>query len=322
MKINQIRPENLDLLAAKAYKKDLEFYRSNKDMFIDRLCPGCKLESGSTFFVKDEFEYTRCLGCLCIFMNPGPTEELVEQLYKQSETYKFWSDHTYPISKEERMRTIHKERAEWVLNHMNIKFPNQEIFRILELGAGTGDTLVSIVNESTRRTEVYATEPNPSMAPHLKLNEIRVLTDRQLSSKEFVGKFDAVMCFEVLEHLLDPSIILSQVYENLKSQGLFFASTPNAQSLEVQLLRDESTTIDIEHITVLAPSSIHALSNMTRFGVTEITTPGKFDLELLRRAGVSCSLARKNQSLATQEVQEFVHESGFASHMKIVLAKK
>ncbi len=322
MKINQIRPENLDLLAAKAYTKDLEFYLSNKDKFVHRLCPGCKLKSNSTFFVKDEFEYTRCQGCQCIFMNPGPTEELVDQLYKQSETYKFWSERTYPISREERMGTIHKERAEWVLDYMNAKFPKQETFRILELGAGTGDTLVSIVNTSTKRTDIYATEPNPSMTSHLKLNKIKVLTKEQLTSTEFVGKFDAVMCFEVLEHLLNPSKILFQVYENLKSEGLFFASTPNAQSLEVQLLREESTTIDIEHISVLAPSSVHALSNMTRFGVVEITTPGKFDLELLSRAGVSCSLARENQKMANQEMQEFVHNSGFASHMKIILAKR
>lgn len=321
MRIDQIRPENLVSLAEVAYKKDVDFYRSRKESFIRRLCPACGLESKSTFFVKDEFAYSRCKGCNCIFMNPGPTQELVDQFYSQSENYKFWSENTYPKSKEERIKTIHKERATWVLNQLYKEFPNQDSFTILELGAGTGDTLITLKKSSERDLHVYATEPNPSMASHLHANGISLVGSKELLTDKFAEKFDAVVCFEVLEHLLDPVDVILKIQRSLKSNGLIFASTPNSQSLEVLLLQGESTTVDIEHISILAPSSIYAIAGKTNCKVLEITTPGKFDVELMEKASTHLALSKKDQFMSNQTIQDFIEFSGFSSHMKVVLVR-
>ena len=321
MKIDQIRPESLISLAELAYMKDVSFYKSKIDSFIQRLCPACGLNTKSTFFVKDEFAYSKCKGCHCIFMNPGPTQELVDQFYNQSENYKFWSENTYPKSKEERLKTIHKERAEWVLDKLYERFPNQDSFTILELGAGTGDTLITLKKTSEIELHVYATEPNPSMASHLHQNGISLVTSEELSTNKFAKKFDGIVCFEVLEHLLHPVDVLLNVSRNLKSKGLIFASTPNSQSLEVQLLKEASTTVDIEHISVLAPSSIYAIAGKTNCKVIEVTTPGKLDFELMEKAHISLALTKKDEIKSSQEIQDFIEFSGFSSHMKVVLVK-
>jgi len=321
MEINQIRPEHLDTLAREAYKKDLQFYKSNTHLFVERICPACGLDSESTFTIKDGFNYSNCKGCGCIFMNPGPTEELVNSFYQSSENYKFWAEYMYPQSRAERLKTIHYERADWVLSFLMRKSPEKRVFTILELGAGTGDTLISILNYNSSEILGFATEPNPSMGPHLRTNGIEVLSLEQLSSNEYAGKFDAVICFEVLEHLLEPSKILSAVYSNLKNGGYLFASTPNAKSIEVQLLKEMSTTLDIEHISVLSPASIQALGIRNNFKIVEISTPGFFDLELIRKAGGNCSVVQALEPLSAAETQEFIRSSGFSSHLKCVLVR-
>ena len=321
MRINQIRPEDLNTLAEHAYMQDVRFYRSKREEFIERSCPACELENNSTFLFKHEFEYSRCKGCQSIYMNPAPTQDLVNQLYKQSENYKFWSEEIYPKSREERLKTIHKERAEWVLNCLYNRFPNQEQFTLLELGAGTGDTLVTIKNRSKVYVNISATEPNPSMAQHLESNGISIVAPTELNSNTYINKFDAIVSFEVLEHLLYPANMLMQMASNLKLGGLFFASTPNSQSLEVQLLKEESTTVDIEHISILAPPSVHAMASRSGYKVLDISTPGEFDLELMKRARVVLSVLNKNKRMSSQEIQEFIKISGFASHMKIVLER-
>jgi 2-polyprenyl-3-methyl-5-hydroxy-6-metoxy-1,4-benzoquinol methylase len=221
----------------------------------------------------------------------------------------------------ERLRTIHKERSDWVLNFLLKNLKGSKSLKILELGAGTGDTLISILSSDAVKVSVFATEPNPSMKPHLQANEIEVLEPLQLESNDFIEKFDAVICFEVLEHLLNPSDTFKLVRSILKKNGYFFASTPNAQSLEVQILREQSTTLDIEHISLLTPASVHALASSNSFKVLEITTPGSLDLELIRRGFADCSVTRDGKMLSSIEMQDFVKEHGFASHMKSVLLK-
>lgn len=321
MKINQIRPENLSSLANDAYLHDVQFYISRKDQFVERFCPACGFESRSVFFEKDLFKYSRCQACHCIYMNPAPTQELVDQLYKQSQNYKFWSEYIYPKSREERLQTIHKDRAEWVLNYLYEKFPSQKSFTILELGAGTGDTLATLKKSSELDLNLYATEPNPSMSTHLDSNGVSLINSSDLSSEIYRQKFDAVMCFEVLEHLLCPTDVLMKISSNLKPSGLFFASTPNSQSLEVQILKEQSTTIDIEHISVLSPSSVHAMASKTNYKVLDIATPGQLDLELIENGQVVFSMLIENGIMRNQEIQEFLQFSGFSSHMKLILVK-
>jgi SAM-dependent methyltransferase len=84
------------------------------------------------------------------------------------------------------------------------------------------------------------------------------------------NKFNVIFAFEVLEHLLEPKLLLSKVRDLLLPKGRFVASTPNAASLEVNIMKNHSNTLDIEHISILTPSSIHSLASQNNFKVIKL----------------------------------------------------
>ena len=99
-------------------------------------------------------------------------------------------------------------------------------------------------------------------------------------------------------------------------------STPNAHSLEVQLLKNKSSTIDIEHISLLTPAAIHSIASRHGFNVEVILTPGNFDLELINTESVDIDIKIQTKILAKSEIQELIGKFGFSSHMKVALSKK
>lgn len=53
-------------------------------------------------------------------------------------------------------------------------------------------------------------------------------------------KANVVAAFEVLEHINDPGNFIDQVYGLLDKDGVFILSTPNIESLEIELLKGHS----------------------------------------------------------------------------------
>ena len=319
MKINQIRPDHLQSLAREAYLKDVHFYLQNKNKFKTRACPACLLPSSGTYIEKDGFNFGKCISCGSVFMNPGPSLQLIDEFYKNSHNYKFWGEYMYPQSRLERLKTIHISRADWVINTLKKQFPNQQKFEILELGAGTGDTLSTITKNKSIEITGFAIEPNASMRSSLDSNNVTLINNSDLNLVEYKSKFDAVISFEVLEHLLNPGEYLFSISQNLKKAGLFLATTPNASSLEVQFLQDSSSTIDIEHISVLTPSGVQALALRNGFKVNEVCTPGELDLELIRKKfpGFTIYFSEKTKD---QDIQMLIKSIGFSSHMRLILS--
>jgi len=125
----------------------------------------------------------------------------------------------------------HKDRTYFT----NIRFdlisliPKNTSGRILELGAGGGDTLVAIKKEGIAK-EVVGIELNPLPNSNQKNPEIDQFLFGNIETMEIpfeVGYFDVIVCGDVLEHLIDPWAVVNKAARYLKTGGILITSIPN-----------------------------------------------------------------------------------------------
>ena len=99
-------------------------------------------------------------------MNPGPSENLVNEFYRISENYKYWAKYVYPTSKQKRKVLLSEPRAEYALGALALENQPPRKLRVLELGAGSGEVLEAILEKILEKgfeVDAYVFEPNPDM---------------------------------------------------------------------------------------------------------------------------------------------------------------
>lgn len=314
--VNEIRPREFRDEAEKAYLKDVQFYISEKNKFESRACPGCGLTNSTFFCIKSSFTFERCRSCLSIFMNPGPTSEILEQLYQTSENYKYWAKSIYPNTREKRHKLLHVPRAKWIKDNIDLHIFGDRDISLLEIGAGDGGTLCAL-HDVEPKIQLYSFEPNPDSSNLIDSDFISPITEHTFKAQSNRMRFSVITAFEVIEHLLNPTSMFMTARDKLKPGGLLMCSTPNALSLEIGALKENSTSLDIEHISVLTPISIFNLCKVNGFRLLSVETPGKFDVELISESP-SRNIFSNMSSINRELLQDTIRNSQISSHMKFI----
>lgn len=99
--------------------------------------------------------------------------------------------------------------------------------KVLEIGVGNGEISNFLYEKGC---EVHAVDFSEKCLANLKKDIIKYKIDLDYEIDKFILKedyFDFVIMFEVLEHLKYPEKIIQRIWQILKEDGLFIASTPN-----------------------------------------------------------------------------------------------
>lgn len=111
--------------------------------------------------------------------------------------------------------------------------PPGEGLRVLEIGAGGGDTLVAM-KQTGRVAEAVGVElfelPG-SHQDHPLIDHLFLLDIEKESLPLPENHFDAVVCGDVLEHLVDPWAVVEKLVRFLKPGGWFILSVPNFREI-------------------------------------------------------------------------------------------
>lgn len=328
LNIDEIRPRSLLERQQLAYEEDVRHYQALSRDFVHRNCPACDADAAAPFVEKDGFRYVRCRACWCIFMSPGPTDEHLSWLYSEgSANYRFWADEMYPKTRVARSQRLHLPRALWVQRSINDFGPMPSSSRprcLLEFGAGTGDTLNALA-QTEPSLDLLGFEPNPLMHQAWATSVELIREESRLTA--LGDSLACITAFEVIEHLLSPSVFFLLARDLLEPGGLLMVSTPNAASLEIQMLKAESPSIDIEHISIMSPSALASLARRANLDVVEITTPGDFDLELINDSPVARGLFGFppgqiiGANHAPESLQREIAQGGMSGHMKAIFRR-
>ena len=107
------------------------------------------------------------------------------------------------------------------VDYIQEQIPDLRNKKVLEIGCGSG-----IILQALSSTGAHLTGLDPGN--HKKLNGIHILQD-YFPSPLVVDRFDLILHFLVLEHVINPVDFLIQQKKNLKENGKIIFAVPNCQ---------------------------------------------------------------------------------------------
>lgn len=158
------------------------------------------------------------------------------------------------------------------------RLPHDATARVLEVGCGTGVT--GALALARGRAGYYAgIELFPAVAEEARgvLSEIIVGDVEQIDLPWQPAFFDALILSEVLEHLVEPWVVLKRLARVVRPGGTVLASSPNVAQWRVlrELLHGrfelaDQGVFDRTHMRWFTPSSYAAMFERSGFAVTEV----------------------------------------------------
>ena len=333
IEVKDIKPFDLIKKNQINIKKDRNRLLSFEEKFVNVNCPVCKKTNrDKLYFTKNKINYRICNQCKTVYVNPRPTEKILNHCYSNSDVYDFWNKYIFPATKDKRL-PIYRERLKIIKNFLSKEYKNS----LIDIGSGSGD-FCKIVKKDKAFYNVVALEPSEEGAnssKNLGIETIKCSFDKAISSK-LLNKYDVVTSFEVIEHLFDPLNFIKNTNKILKKNGILLITTPNLFGFDNLVLGKKSSTFDHEHLNYFNCDSIKLLFEKCDFKIINISTPGKLDVDLVLNRGV------KNKSIVLKEYsfldilfkvglqskyvfenfQKFLSENLLSGHLMVIAQKK
>lgn len=327
---NDIRPKKFDGGRLKAFFEDVATLNGQKEHFVYVGCPACNSKKHKHKFSKFGFDYVECDACDTLFMNPRPSQKVLDEFYKNSSAYTFWNKYIFPSSEKIRRERIFKPRVNKILEFCK-KYKIKTKF-ILEVGAGFG-TFCEEMKSRNVFERIVAVEPTPELANTCRKKGVEVIEspiEKVLLTKS--QKFNVVVNFEVIEHLFKPIQFIESCKKLLLPGGLLVITCPNGMGFDFLTLGKDCSSIDHEHLNYFNPKSLSKLISSAGFKVLEVITPGRLDAELVRTKILEGAIDISQQKFLQKALiekweelgskfQDFISENRLSSSMWVVAQK-
>lgn len=159
-----------------------------------------------------------------------------------------------------------------------------KIDHVLEIGCGSGRTL-EFLRTSGRSAVTYGVELVPSVAAEARkrVDHIFVGNIEELTLPFEPGSMNAILCLDVLEHMVDPWSAMGKLADLLAPGGVLVASIPNVQNYRVilPLLRgrweySSQGLLDRTHLRFFTRASAIELMECSGLRVDRVDATGIF----------------------------------------------
>lgn len=265
-------------------------------------CPAC---GGAPLpaFARLGVRYGECRECGSLFAVERPTDAMVADYYRASAPARFWRDTVLPASAEARLEKIVQPRVQWVMD-----------------GIAEYDREARDVRDVSSFGEAFVTELQRA-APAL-----RVQTGGS-------GSVDAITAFDVLDRTSDVPAWAAACATAVRPGGLLFVTAPTASGFEVQVLWERSpTATPPDKLNLPTVEGLLKLFGPPHWDVLELSTPGVFDVEIVRHAVerepdapwprmVRYMLTHRDQA-ARQALVEFLQSQRLTSFARLVARRR
>lgn len=212
-------------------------------------CPICQSVTTRNYAKRDNYSYRHCIKCNHVFLFPIPSSSSLLDLYS--------GDYEFRVNATARNRF--EKQADTILKNMRRLNPQGKT--LLDVGAGYG-TFV----EMGLRNQLKAVGIEP--ARNLYRQAKTRLGDKIIHAdlNEFVKRnnkiFDFISLIHVVEHVENPAITLSTLYQLLKLNGVLYVETPNIDSFLSDAEKSNYTFLTPpDHLNLFSSRSFKTLLN-------------------------------------------------------------
>lgn len=241
-----------------------------------KLCSSKKINK--KFNIKDR-SYYKCKNCGIVFHNKIPVDlngiynsELYYVKERQpTEEHFGYNDYIY-------YRPYLEEHFENIIIELE-KYSKKG--RLLDIGCALG----FFINVAKRRGyEVTGIDISKFAVEYAKSNYNLNVFCGELKDFNFEPDyFDVVVLNDFLEHIINPQVLIKEVYRILKKRGVIVINTPNINSISFQFFRRSWWYIKLaEHLFIYNYKSIKYLLNCSGFEIVKFKRGTKIiDLNLI-----------------------------------------
>jgi len=220
----------------------------------------CEICGGKRFRgikLAGEKRIVRCLGCGLVFQHPRPTMAEAETFYR---AHYFASTNEVSHGYEDYAALAHSIRR---LSRRKLRFMEHYVKpgTLLDVGAAYG-LFLDEAKKADWRSQGVEISPEAAKVAH-RLTGLPVHVGPLERTPIPPERFDAVTCWDVVEHATELHAFLGRVRDMMKRGGWFFATVPNVES---PLAKWMGTAwfgyAKLEHVYYFSPRSLRRAVEM------------------------------------------------------------
>lgn len=259
---------------------------SGRKDWVSIACPVCKSRHAIPAFDKNLFSYVECDDCKTLYAQNRPDVNELNWWYTGSESTRFWREKLLKLSAPSRNAKIIEPRAHWILDGLSEYILNRvpQDLRYTDLSF-FGKSLVEKIAEEAMGINITAAGVTAVTEEYTSGN-IQVRPMSSIDSFSELEKADVVVAIDVLERLPAIHDFMQKLETIVNPGGLVFATCPVSSGFEIQALWEHSPSV-IPPDKLNLPSVkglIDLFTSSSRWKILELSTPGMFDVEVVRQA--------------------------------------
>lgn len=206
---------------------------------------------------RDKYTLVRCSACSLVWLSDPP---------KPAEMHLHYTDAYNKLISAGGENSPERWRA-----RKDALTQYKESGTLLDLGCSSGSFLAFMQSESWK---LYGIELSAESATTAKeRSTAQVFVGDVLDAPFPCEFFDAITCFDVLEHLYEPRRVMARVTEWLKPGGVFYVLVPNVNSAEARVFGSYWHGLELpRHLFHFSPASLRSLAESAGLRVVSLET--------------------------------------------------
>lgn len=247
--------------------------------------PTCSVEQEKKAFDLDDFAYVESSICGSIYASYRPNEDEIWSWYRESDASKFWRDELLLLSKHSRKEKINEPRSDWITEGIAEYRPLAT--SLLDISTNGRELINLVVSKNANLKRIVMAGMTADLEGDAT-SSIEVEPTKIIDLPKH-GLVDVIVAIDILDRVADVSLLISSLEETLAPGGISFITCPVSSGFEVQTLWSDSPTIQPpDKLNIPSVRGLQLLFPAEKWQILELSTPGVFDVELVRRAIAQC----------------------------------